>query len=161
MKTTKKQATDKQSKAVVIRTKDEAIARLAELRDKVDVETWLNTTHNGALKLTTSKPENADDNKGALIAGNTTFYLVSAGVSQTAIMISFRSFLVYLLKLESIAKRLAEFPSFSEWCDKNKSLFEKCELLTGIAPTEDAKRRMYDAARAKLGATEDTEDTEE
>lgn len=161
MKQNKKQATDKQSKAVVIRTKDEALARLAELRNKVNEDEWLNTTHNGSLKLTTSKPENQDDNKGTLTAGNTTFYLVSAGVSQTSIMISYRSYLVYILKLESIAKRLAEFPSFSEWCQKNNSLFEKCELLTGIAPTEDAKRKMYDNARAKLGATEDTEDTEE
>jgi hypothetical protein len=161
MKQNKKQAADKQSKAVVIRTKDEAIARLAELRNKVDVEEWLSVTRNGAIKLTTAKPENLDDCKGTLKAGNTIYYLVSAGVSATAIMISYRSYLVYLLKLESIAKRLADFPTFEEWCKKNASLFEKCQLLTGIEPTDDAKRKMYDAARAKLGDVETNEDSEE
>ena len=161
MKQNKKQAADKQSKAVVIRTKQEAIDRLEELRNKIDVEKWLSATKNGALKLTTAKPENVDDCKGTLKAGNTIYYLVSAGVSATAIMISYRSYLVYLLKLESIAKRLADFPTFEDWCKKNASLFEKCELLTGVTPSEESKRKMYDNARAKLGDVETNEDSEE
>ena len=157
----KKTASDnKQAKAVTIRTANECVNLLEELFNKVDRAKWCATTRNGALKLTTAKPALSEDEHGTLKVGNTTYYLVSAGTSKTAVLISFRSYLVYLIQCENVARRLANFPTFEEWCAKQANDWAKFEAV-GIVLSDEQKRSLYDNARAKLGDAADADADEE
>ena len=161
MATKKQSANDaRQPKAIVSRTKEDAIKLHNELVNMVNIDEWLNNTKNGALKYTTAIPQLKEDNKGSVKVGGVTFYLVSSGTTKTAIEISFRSYLVYLLKRQAIADKLANFPTFKDWCEKNKSLFANAEILTGVKPTEENKLKMYESAKAKLGTLDEENDEE-
>lgn len=151
---TKKQIKESSSKAFAVRTKDEAIALHESLTSCVDIDRWLDDTKNGAFKLSVSKPENKSDVHGWLKAGEKVFYLVSAGMSKTAIEISFRSYMVYVLKLKAIAEKLANFPTFEEWKAKEKSYLDGLRV---VGVTEEQIRALYDNKKAKLGTLDESE----
>ena len=141
MAQTKKTANaDKQAKAIGQRTTEQANTMLDELLTSVSRDEWMSTTKNGALKLTTSMPQLKEDNHGTLKAGGTIYYLVSAGTTKTAILISFRSFIVYKLQLKAIAERLANFPSFDEWCTKQANDWKKLEAVGVVSLTSRNKQ---------------------
>ena len=158
---TKKTAGDmKQAKAVKVLTAEQAKEQFEELMNSVNREKWLNVTKNGTLKLTVSRPELSEDNKGSLIVGGTEFFLVSAGTSKTSLLISFRSYLIYTLKLKALTEKLANFPTFEDWAKKQTSDWAKFEAV-GIVLSDEQKRQMYDNAKAKLGTiSEDGDDDE-
>lgn len=160
MATKKTANNNRQPKAIAVRTSEQATDLYNELVAKVDFEKWLQTTHNGALKLTVSRPELSEDNRGMLKAGNTTFYLVSAGTTKTALLISFRSYLVYLLKVDAIAKRLANFPTFDEWLAKSNQSMLRRMIEKGKLTKDDALEE-YNDAKAKLGEESDESDESE
>ena len=149
----------KQPKAVVTRTAENAINLFEELSNKVNRGEWLSATKNGAYKLSTSKPELNEDSKGTIKVGNTIYYLVPVGSDKFNIMVSFNSYLRYVIKRENLAKKLASFPTFEEWCAKE----EKSNPFFKFA-TEEQKRSIYEEKKGKLGeiSEEETEeDTEE
>ena len=158
MATKKTANANRQPKAIAVRTSEQAHELYNELISRVDFEKWLQDTKNGALKLTVSRPELSEDNKGTLKAGNTTFYLVSAGTTKTALLISFRSYLVYLLKVDAIAKRLANFPTFDEWLAKSNQSMLRRMIEKGKLTKDDALEE-YNDAKSKLG--EDTDESDE
>lgn len=158
---TKKTAGDmKQAKAVKVLTAEQAIEQFDDLMNSVDRGKWLSVTKNGTLKLTVSRPELSEDNKGTLTVGGTTFYLVSAGTSKTSLLISFRSYLIYTLKLKALTEKLANFPTFGDWAKKQSSDWAKFEAV-GIVLTDEQKRQMYDNAKSKLGTISESEEDDE
>ena len=146
------------SKAFAVRTKEDAIKLHESLTSCVDIEKWLEDTKNGAFKLSVSKPENESDVHGTMKAGEKNFYLVSAGMSKTAIEISFRSYMVYVLKLKAIAEKLANFPSFDEWKAKEKSYLDG---LRAVGVTDEQIKQLYDNKKAKLGTIDESESDDE
>lgn len=141
-----------------MRTKEDAIKLHESLTSCVDIEKWLEDTKNGAFKLSVSKPENESDVHGTMKAGEKNFYLVSAGMSKTAIEISFRSYMVYVLKLKAIAEKLANFPSFDEWKAKEKSYLDG---LRAVGVTDEQIKQLYDNKKAKLGTIDESESDDE
>lgn len=151
---TKTANNERQPKAVIIRTAEECTKLYKEILESVNLSEWMNTTKNGAYKLTKSVPQVKEDNKGTIKVGNVTYYLVPVGKDKFNVFVSFTSYARYINYRKNLTEKLANFGTFEEWCTKQ----ERTNKFFKYVP-EDAKLKEYNEAKAKLG--ELTDDDEE
>lgn len=77
----------------------------------------LDVTKNGALKLSTARPDNKEDIKGKIHIDGKTFYLVPSSPSLKGMFTAVFTYLDYLDAVRVLAKRQANTKSRDEYCE--------------------------------------------
>lgn len=101
-------------------------------------------TKNGALKLTTSRPECKEDIKNTVSIDGKTFYLVPASPNVKGVISALASYCDYLEAVRIQAKKQSNTKKFDEWVTSSEAKFKVDALeFAGIEVTDEMLRGLY------------------
>lgn len=141
----------KSAKAVRVESAENVTSYVNELISGEMFAEFLNTTKNGTLKLSKSKPELSEDIHGTIKAGAVTIYLVSSGSSRSSVFSAFKSFVDYKDYLKRLAERAQNMKTFEDFCKTSANEWNKLAAI-GIEISEEQKAKLYENYKAKFFA---------
>lgn len=144
---------EKSTKALRVATSEDVTNYVSNYTNGEFFAEFLNTTKNGTLKLSKSKPENNEDEHGTIKVGLITYYLVSAGSSKSSTFSSLKSFIDYKDYLKRLAERAENMKTFDEFCKSSANEWNKLSII-GITISDEQKHTLYEQYKAKFFAAE-------